>query len=386
MRDWLSIERATAELQGRKHSVELQSVRGLASLAVVLHHCCFYYDYGAGLRRLSEIAINAHAAVVTFFVLSGFVLTISLSRRPIDLAETSSFYLRRAFRIYPALWVSLLVALGYALLFHGMPKPETVSLWWNPHSREFLTPVVALLSVMGVFTLFPVPIWSLFVELIGSFLMPGIAWLLFRRTRLFLLVAVLLAILSQIGGFSIVVAPVYLVDFALGAGIVLIAPAIAPRLRNDRVAVVAALVAFCALWFGRNLVAGDFMTDYESKPAALIEAVAATALIAVLYVRADLFGFLRSRPLTWLGDVSYSLYLLHLPILGLVAGIGSELLGIWPFAGGGLPATFALMLLVVPLSLASAAFSYRFVELPAMRLGKPIAEGWGRWIRSLGRP
>jgi len=60
------------------HVPELQSIRGLAALAVLLHHCSFLFVTSSTFHFFAEALFNAHAAVVIFFVLSGYVLVRSL--------------------------------------------------------------------------------------------------------------------------------------------------------------------------------------------------------------------------------------------------------------------------------------------------------------------
>lgn len=89
MRDILAVEESTKAVQGSHHAVELQSIRGLAALVVVVHHCTFYFRYDPSVKYGFEVALNAHAAVVSFFVLSGFVLTRSWGKK--DLAVRQSY-------------------------------------------------------------------------------------------------------------------------------------------------------------------------------------------------------------------------------------------------------------------------------------------------------
>ena len=77
--------------------VELQSLRGLAALLVAAHHCCWYYTYSPGTKRLLEILLNAHAAVVLFYVLSGYVLSLALLKAPMTVDSVLQFYIRRGF-------------------------------------------------------------------------------------------------------------------------------------------------------------------------------------------------------------------------------------------------------------------------------------------------
>ena len=90
--------------------------------------------------------------------------------------------------------------------------------------------------------------------------------------------------------------------------------------------------------------------------------------IAVLVVWPAVFGrervteiVLHNRVITWLGTISYSVFLLHLIVLD---SFVMNILGYAVFHGSFV----AVFVLTTALSLAAAAVSYRFVEVPASRL------------------
>jgi len=108
----------------RNFIVGLESIRGLAALSVALFHS-FHLLPVDGIRvyditlwnapstdgllmRLIMIPFNGGAAVSLFFVLSGFVLALSLRRdnRALEL-KAWAFVLRRFFGIYPALAINV---------------------------------------------------------------------------------------------------------------------------------------------------------------------------------------------------------------------------------------------------------------------------------------
>lgn len=94
----------------------------------------------------------------------------------------------------------------------------------------------------------------------------------------------------------------------------------------------------------------------------LMAAVIAALLLALLWPLAG-FRWLASRPLTWLGDTSYGIYLWHYPVLML---LDRTLLAHWN--------TPALALAALPVALlvtaVLAGLSYRYLEAPLMQLGR----------------
>jgi len=115
------------------------SLRGVACLAVVGTHVWTIFDlhrlilgrYGSSsleefISTLVDRTLNGQAAVEIFFVLSGCVLALSLqtvSDGP-DRSWIKAFYIKRLFRIYPALWVSIALTLClWPLIKTGLPSP-----------------------------------------------------------------------------------------------------------------------------------------------------------------------------------------------------------------------------------------------------------------------
>ncbi|KPH81458.1 acyltransferase family protein [Bosea vaviloviae] len=351
------------------HLPELQSVRGIAALVVLLHHCLFYFALPQALYPAAETLLNAHAAVIAFFVLSGYVLTLSFTRTAMNQADAVSFLLRRVFRIYPAVWFACGLSLVLlVLLDHEMAVPGQ-STW---ASKYFAAAdggaKSALASFMAYGSYLVPPLWSITAELLGSLLVLVLAISVRGDGRRMALALVLLASVSLFlpqSGRGAVMAT-YLVHFAIGASI--------PHwiglfeklgIREARIAAAACLVVMAAF----RLLGGWNFTEWYSAPVpALAEGIAAAILIALVVTRREAFGWLAARPLVVLGDISYSVYLLHFPIMAAVAIVGGGMLGlaafgIWPLSA------LALMLTTLALTLPLALLSYRWVELPGIALG-----------------
>lgn len=383
MRDVLGVEAKTAAIQGKKHAPELQSIRGLAALVVVLHHCSFYFTYDQTLKHAAELALNAHAAVVCFFVLSGFVLHLSWGQKDLAVGPLGKFYVRRAFRIYPALWAACLFGVAYVALFHADPMPAVVDPWWHGESRFAAFSLRSATStVVGNTTPLVIPIWTLRIELLGSLLLPFLTYAVSRSKAVFWGAATVL--------FLMAISPVrlgplqFLVHFAFGVAVA--HAAVRTRQRHSAVFYVTiAAAGFVAMWFGRTLFDARFMTNYNAPLPALIEGLGASAVIYAVYCSSDVFKWLRHSSLIWIGDISYSLYLVHLPLLGILGGLFVERFRLSIFETGGVGGTIALMIATVFTSLVTAALLYRYVEVPSIEAGKRLLARWeGRSTSSAG--
>lgn len=380
---FVQVEAETRAIQGSKHVAELQSLRGLAATAVLVHHVTFFIALTPGLRRGAEIAFNAHAAVVLFFVLSGFVLSVALTRRPVTLASVAGFYVQRGFRIYPALWIACMLAVASVFVARGIALP----VWVHPgfrtayaevadHPLRWLPAFAAL-----AFTL-PLPMWSLFVELVGSLLMPLIAVATRRPAALAAVVLMLVAVGAAVAGAR---GPIgfaaYLPCFTGGAFVYRWRERVADMLASNRRALSLAAVGFVLLWFGR-LVAGSawaFDRSYHSYPATLLETVGAALLIAAIVARPVAFAPLRHSVLLWLGDVSYSLYLVHVPLMVLLAGLAASTVRPAP----ALAALVVLLPLLAILAASLAHIVYRWIEVLAIRIGRWVSADVERLVDHL---
>lgn len=145
----------------RDRMPELDAVRGVAILAVFAYHACFWSGMGASPHLLERIAARGSRlgwlGVDLFFVLSGFLITGRLvDRRAAGRGYYRWFYLRRALRILPLYYVTLLIV-GAILYRAG----ET--------DRRFLTLSVVYLPniaiIAGAAVAYPLAVlWSLGIE------------------------------------------------------------------------------------------------------------------------------------------------------------------------------------------------------------------------------
>ncbi|MBR0829864.1 acyltransferase [Bradyrhizobium manausense] len=360
-----------------KHVIELQTIRGVAALVVLLQHCGFYFiDIGLA-RQVIELLFNAHAAVIIFFVLSGYVLTLSLKSKDLTVGTVGAFYVRRAFRIFPALWAASLFALGVVLLLLNRDDaPLSNAFARAAYSLDQLSVGSIAFSFAGI-GLFLVPqIWTIRVELLGSAIIPLPVFGRFGRLANYALLIVVLTVLSFVVRSE---KTVYLVEFAIGGSLAFF-PLGRMRLRPNIARLLAAAV-LVVLLFSRQLGPWPFQQDYHAPTPAMIEALAAAVLILIITENPSSFALLRSRIGLFIGDVSYSLYLLHFPIMVAVARIGGYYLGLSLFTENQIVAAATLAIVTTVISLALAWASYRYIELPGISLGRALIRRLG-----LGRP
>ncbi len=94
-------------------------VRGLAALAIVVHHVSFATGRTFDGDLLASINARLDVGVAVFFVLSGYLLFEPYARRIVDgeeLPDRRRFWRRRIVRVFPGYWVALLVQLVLGLI------------------------------------------------------------------------------------------------------------------------------------------------------------------------------------------------------------------------------------------------------------------------------
>ena len=300
----------TLFMETRRHIEELQTLRGFAALLVALSHLTTVYAIPDKVRISIDAVLNAHAAVIIFFILSGYVLTGSLVRRGLSRGSITGFYVGRLFRLYPAVWFVSLLSIAFLA---SMP-PRLILPASSSWSMEYLYPVLSLKTILLSFatlnfSLIP-PIWSVFVEFLGSFLMPVLVGVSFWRPRLlpWLVLVMGLAVYPLAHAPHLLNYLCYMFDFGLG---VLIAAYGSRVIFNAPLTTIAAssmvLLFFRPLWFG--LLNGHLMpivVGYNDATPMIVEALAGSVLIAVLAAGHGRSTLLNHAFSVRLGDISFS--------------------------------------------------------------------------------
>jgi peptidoglycan/LPS O-acetylase OafA/YrhL len=358
--------------QGSGQITELQSLRGIAAATVMIGHCLISYGPSALLIGLSEL-LNGRAAVAVFFVLSGYVLTCSLQRGRFDRDAILGFYVRRGFRLYPAIWVASAFGLAYLFALHWQIPPDRAGPLIQQSFRADRFDTLHIVTSIAGLTTFIIPqLWTIFIEIVASIAMPGIAFVALYRRQWFpcVLGVALLASLTIPNTYYHVT--LYLIDFVVGAGLAI--PGLAMRLFQNAPARLLVSLGLVMLACTRFLP-----LEYWGAAANLLELAAATLIIGALIGANEKVYLFRSRVLRFLGDISYSLYLLHFVVLCTVV----KLFTLLQWASGTSVSIYVLAVLATcvtsTITIILAWLSYVYVEEPGIKLGK-------RLLRFLGRP
>lgn len=349
-----------AHPQNAGFSVALHALRGIAAIIVFLSHILKTVRSEAVNAQHYPYFFNGEAAVSFFFVLSGLVVGLSLAKRPLNSFNALTFYLHRAFRMLPLLWVTVTIGGLYVLFI-------------EPHMHITYLPfgdmsLVQFLSGYVGYSLKPnPPIWSIFVEIVASILLPF--FLLTGRNlwMVALCFAALFALsLCNLGlqhHFNF-----YLINFYCGLSILWWGPRFATLIGRFNIYAFWSLIfgLFLAFYLPRALFKVEFGNPYAN----LIEYIAITPIVALIFYMPQRFRGLVSAPLKFLGDVSFSLYLTHniciIIMINVFWHVSPQLFSQPPLL------ILALTLTLLPLCLVIAHYSYKFIELKGIAAGKYI--------------
>lgn len=330
-----------------KHRGDVQTLRGLAVLLVVLYHL--------GLTKFG----SGFLGVDVFFVISGYLMALMYdARRPLD------FFRRRAWRLLPAYFVTIVVTLVATALLATPNEVDQVAdqawqaltftsnfwFWFGESywdTKEF-RPLLHL--------------WSLAVELQFYLLVPLVA-LLARRFRLAGILV--LASLSALLCFALLATSpktsffwlptrmwAFLIGFALGMSL-------GSRTLDRPGASALGLVALTVIAAIPLIpIEGEDLGFLHGHPGlAALGITLATATVIACGLPARVQSLLPMRGLAALGDASYSIYLAHYPAVVLFL--------YQPFAGtitqSESPRQLALATVWV---VVASTLLYRFVEKP----------------------
>jgi peptidoglycan/LPS O-acetylase OafA/YrhL len=342
---------------------ELDAMRGIAAVLVVLHHAnyAFMAEYGSVAIWLLEwtplrVLKDGRAPVIFFFVLSGYVLTLALLRA--ERINPLTWAAQRTARLLPPVAAATAFSiLAYWAVAQPVPPVDLGALvedgWIAPPDFRTAMAHVLLLGSDGAFHL-NIVLWSLVHEWRISLVLPAV--LLFRGKVALLLATTFLlrtaAISAGASDNNVLLGPqlhstlpataYFAFAFAAGAALAMEGPR-GPLLGPNRWAAWAVVIA-------------------ASVPDSDLAVVVASVLLILLAQGGGVFPALLRHPVPlWLGRISYSLYLIHVPVMLATAHALHGSLG-------PLPITAVGVLLAFPL----AWVLYITAERPALALSRLI--------------
>lgn len=317
-------------------------------------------------------------AVFVFFVLSGVVLTLPVLRQH-DF-DWLRFLSARVLRLFLPVAASLLLATALTRIWARSPGPSLSSWLSEPYNALSISPGQLLANMDLIFSDMIVngPAWTIRWEMLFSLLLPvvlGLCIAIRRRWRVGLAsIALVIVIGLQLGVSSLVFLPIFAIGVILALRIEdLSSVYLSSQIARPRRTL---LLTVCVVAMAFVLLAAAVVIRPYVDPAGPIAVAArvgtifgAALLVAVIAVVWPDRGWLTCSVAQWLGKISFSLYLVHQPIL---ATFG------FAFGGGNWVLAAVLGALV---SFAVAYGFWRFVESPSHH----CARLFGQWVTNSSR-
>ena len=312
--------------------LQLDSIRGIACLVVVLSHLSLVFfpqlhAFSSDNKvPKSDILSLIHesplgflysgtAAVYCFFVLSGYVLSRSFLNKDINVLLLIASIIKR----YPRLAIPSTVSCVLAFLCFLIPvNKEYISSWGFGLGNIHLSLIDALYSgaiepyIEGKST-YNAVLWSMKIELLGSVLVYLYCFSMKKTTAMkasiYIIILLLIIFISKNGQEYLGYASFFLGVFIYTYKIKI----------NKTIAIMLFLFGLYCSGVHYNSLSYQFIIDYvpliNQKNIYELLNFLGGFLIVLSIISGDIFNrFLTKKPITILGKLSFSIYLTHLPI------------------------------------------------------------------------
>lgn len=306
----------------------LDFLRGIAALGVVFHH--FFGILDPGLLR--SASFYGQLGVQVFFVISGFIIPYSLYRSGYRLGNFGKFVLKRIIRLDPPYIVTIIVIIALGILS-----------WYFPFQKDLvfeasLPQVLLHFAYANVFFGYPWlsdVFWTLAIEFQYYVLMGLMFPLIFSRR-----LAVRLLSFAGLGSLAFIITPpafifFYIFLFFMGILTCQFKVGLIGKHQYSLLLILSIALALITTGFPATIAAFG-------------------AVVAILFLRMKYAVF------SFLGSISYSLYLIHSPIGKRALNVLLRLTG-----GGSMWTKLLLIAAATGVSIFAAYLLYRFVEKPA---------------------
>lgn len=313
----MSNDFAPASGKGRamNRSLALDLLRGVAVLAVIVLHTS-HHAIGRGVPLFDDwlwpVIRHFYLGVQLFFVISGYCIMGAVQSAERDARPIMTYIRRRIRRIYPPYWFSLILL----IVLGGMTVFIARKTWWDVFpltGTDWLLNVVLLQQLFGAPDA-SLPYWSLSIE-VQFYVLMAVCLLVPKRRSQWLVAVSGLNILGMwsvphlIAGTALA----HWAEFACGiAAYSFRHPQGFQRGLHWQLWGVTALAIFVGGCSNSRIYIdnGEFILPIKQAFCMLFGAV------MLLMQRAETTArpAMMSRGLAWIGSISYSLYLTHMPV------------------------------------------------------------------------
>jgi peptidoglycan/LPS O-acetylase OafA/YrhL len=357
----------------RQRYIQLDSIRGIAALTVIFYHIFDFNKshlspaiYKIIMISPFKLLVFGHPAVILFFVLSGFVLSLPFIEN--NKVNYTPYIIKRIFRIYIPYLFSILLSLFLLKYFVNRNislkyVSEHLLLIGNIHSNAY-----------------NVVVWSLVHEMRISFIFPFVVLVIKKLDlKINILICLLLSLssyLNQIFHFqnsnglntTYFDSLQYLSIFIMGSLVAIKINALSRKFSLLPIYAKFLILVFSVLLYGYS---DDFLIKIVGIPEntkyflilnEYFMAIGATGFIIIAINSVKFSRMLSRRPILSLGKISYSLYLFHFPVSETLHKVLLNRVPWWE-----------VFVLSVIASIIVAYIVWLLVEKPSIFIGKKLA-------------
>ncbi|MDH6124219.1 acyltransferase [Kitasatospora sp. GP82] len=396
----------------------LDALRGVAALLVAVHHFGLLHllPYGGTINREFDLGIYA---VMLFFLVSGYIVPASLERR----GDVRGFWIGRIFRIYPL----LIVVIAAALLILPRTQSAVPDVVLDHPVRSALANTLLLHEMLNVPSALGA-MWTLCYEMVFYFFVGALfvqgrhRWsspiaIGFAALALLLGAAVTPAMITVDQGSTRNLIAAAAAVMAMGLVCILTGRTALVRLGSLVLGGLGAVLLFLnarSTFFESMMILATMFagTAIHRIERGRLDRLQGTLCCGFVLVSGVLAGYLYNhgdalyrtwtsgwigfslpyaaawltfglgmllrhrrfpRVLTWLGAISYSVYVVHIPVLHAVRWLIPD--GTFPSTG---PGRFIPALIFLAAVLLLGHLTYRLVELPGQKLGRRVLKALDR--------
>ena len=333
----------------------LDSSRGIAAFIVLMAHTIKTFS-PTFFQSSFSFLWDSEAAVLYFFILSGYVLTESIRTERLTPSSYFNFSAKRICRIYPAFLIVLILSFLLYPLFNS-PVNGWLQEYWQKLPTSF--DVIKQSILIARFPNEPAGRilphdWTLSIEILISLALPILAWISKRSSWLVVVLTYVLVKTLPIDSF--------IFDFAIGVFISTKKDYLISVWKKMNLLGHGFIILFAIILTQISKLLPDYLGQIEtfmihSKSWGL--GILLISLISSIRVQ----KFLTNKFLMLQGKISYSFYLVHLIIIGILFKWQPEL------------SVISAFILCFSASFLLSVLLYNSVEKPWIQVGKKCFSG-----------
>lgn len=362
-----------------------ESIRGLACIAVVFSHLSltflpFLHNFesvdSSGVAWIDWLhhspfgfLYSGTGAVFVFFVLSGYVLSYAILRKDDIPLKIKAMSLKRYPRLAIPAGISCLVA--FAILSIPVDTSNILGNWMQKYGASSPTLLNALYEgFLGSFIFGYINtnwvLWTMQIELIGSFVLFALLYIYYINKKLFIPVAIISPM------------PFVTISPVVALGIYAFVFGIFIYLYGKKIpTIISILLLIAGLYFsGVNSTSNSyalFTSILGTKTSILLNFAAGICIVYSILMNEKLSKILDKKPLVKLGTLSFSIYLLHIPLIYLTAiPIFNLILGL---SGNYVISAILSSLILIAVTLFFSHFYSKYIDKLSITVANRI-ESW----------